>query len=383
MVTSFISCQKSETNTPQEATESSSLNFSAIASKLVERADPQPGEKILLVGIPGQFDPLIELLSNKISETGAVYLGTLHADGKTPALWTTEFTEKCEGQDKASLAEIMKEVDLGIMLPGAIPSHLPYKVLQEQINEGLGRTIHFHWAGAYDLNGQLLEMDEEKDAFYEKVLLDTDYKALAEQQVEFEDAMRGNTIHVTTPAGTDVLFSIADRPVTKQDGNASAKRMEVARNLIDREVELPAGAIRVAPMEETVNGKIAFPDAQWNGEMVEGLIMSFENGKVVDYTATKGRESVKAEIEAAGEAGHSFREFAIGFNPLLTIQEKPNPWIPYYGYGSGIIRLSLGDNTELGGKVGGGYVRWNFFTDATVKVGETVWVKDGKGNDEL
>ena len=54
------------------------------------------------------------------------------------------------------------------------------------------------------------------------------------------------------------------------------------------------------------------------------------------------------------------------------------PWIPYYGYGAGIVRLSLGDNSELGGTVTGGYVRWNFFTDTTVTVGGEVWVQDGR-----
>ena len=47
------------------------------------------------------------------------------------------------------------------------------------------------------------------------------------------------------------------------------------------------------------------------------------------------------------------------------------------GYGAGVVRLSLGDNSELGGRVTGGYVRWNFFTDATVRVGDVVWVQDG------
>jgi hypothetical protein len=54
------------------------------------------------------------------------------------------------------------------------------------------------------------------------------------------------------------------------------------------------------------------------------------------------------------------------------------PWIPYYGYGAGVVRLSLGDNSELGGNVKGGYVRWNFFVDTTVAVGAQVWIKDGK-----
>jgi hypothetical protein len=52
--------------------------------------------------------------------------------------------------------------------------------------------------------------------------------------------------------------------------------------------------------------------------------------------------------------------------------------IPYAGYGAGVVRLSLGDNTELGGKVQGGASRWLFFPDATVTVGSTVLVKDGR-----
>ena len=78
-----------------------------------------------------------------------------------------------------------------------------------------------------------------------------------------------------------------------------------------------------------------------------------------------------------GEAAKQLHEFALGFNPLLAVPDK-NPWIPYYGYGSGVVRLSLGDNSELGGKVSGGYVRWDFFADATVTVGDHVWVKDVK-----
>ena len=68
----------------------------------------------------------------------------------------------------------------------------------------------------------------------------------------------------------------------------------------------------------------------------------------------------------------------MGFNPLLAIPQIGPQWIPYYGYGAGVIRLSLGDNSELGGKVGGGYVRWNFFVDATLQVGDEIWIQDGR-----
>ena len=82
-------------------------------------------------------------------------------------------------------------------------------------------------------------------------------------------------------------------------------------------------------------------------------------------------------MDRAGAAGRAFREFALGLNPLLAVPDR-SPWIPYYGYGSGVVRLSLGDNTELGGKTSGGYVRWNFFTDLTVTIGSTTWVRNGK-----
>jgi hypothetical protein len=77
-------------------------------------------------------------------------------------------------------------------------------------------------------------------------------------------------------------------------------------------------------------------------------------------------------MSKAGQAGTAFREFALGLNPLLAVPER-GPWIPYYGYGSAVVRLSLGDNTELGGSVGGGYVRWNFFTDVKVTIADRDW----------
>jgi leucyl aminopeptidase (aminopeptidase T) len=213
---------------------------------------------------------------------------------------------------------------------------------------------------------------------YLHALLETNYAALAAKQRAFEAAMRGQVVHITTPLGTDLRFRIGDRPVTKQDGDASAARAKLARNLIDREVELPAGAVRVAPIESSVEGAIAFPPSEWGGTRVDGLVLTFARGAVTAIRATTGREAVESELAKGGSGARAFRELAVGFNPLLAMPTEGRRWIPYYGYGAGVIRLSLGDNTELGGDVGGGYVRWNFFTDATVAVGSDIWVRDGR-----
>jgi hypothetical protein len=250
--------------------------------------------------------------------------------------------------------------------------------MQDVLRSGRGRTIHFHWSGAYGLDGSALEITPAMSAVYERVLLHTDYEQLRAGQRRFEQAARGAEIRVTTPAGTDVRFRIGNRQVTKQDGDASAARLAMARVLIDREIELPAGAIRVAPLEESVTGRIAFPPSMWGGERVTGLVMTFAGGRVTDFQARTGRAGVERELKESGEPARHFREFALGFNPMLAIPSAGQRWIPYYGYGAGVVRLSLGDNTELGGTVTGGYVRWNFFIDATVRVGDEVWVRDGR-----
>jgi len=124
---------------------------------------------------------------------------------------------------------------------------------------------------------------------------------------------------------------------------------------------------------------VVFPPAQWNGQDTSAVALHFENGKVVKIEPQGDEadiEAVEAELEAGGDAARSFREFALGFNPLLAVPEQ-DPWIPYYGYGAGVVRLSLGDNSELGGQVRGPYVRWNFFIEATVNVDGEVWVEGG------
>jgi hypothetical protein len=257
--------------------------------------------------------------------------------------------------------------------------------LKDDLTERRGRrTIHFHWienGSAYPIAGQPLPSRAEMDASYQRALLQTDYTALAERERAFASALKTGDVHVTSPGGTDLRFRAGDRPANLQDGDASAARTARGTVLVDHEIELPAGVVRVAPLEDSVDGVIAFPPSQWDGRPVDGLRLRFAKGRVVEISAASGKEAVEAEMQKAGAAGRAFREIGLGFNPLLAVPER-TPWIPYYGYGAGVVRLSLGDNTELGGAVAApagraAYVRWNFFTDLTVTVGGTTWVRNG------
>ncbi len=358
-----------------------SFDWPAVAERLVTQMAPRPGERIVILAHPGLFDDLIPHLRYAIARAGATDAGVVSVLAEpVPASWDLDVVRRGNARAREAYRAMFAGIDGAIMMPGATPAHPAYAAFQDLLREGKGRTVHFHWVesgSAYPLPGQPLPTRAVIDAAYQRALLQTDYGALARTLERFEDALRSGEVHITSTSGTDLRFRIGSRVVNRQDGNASAARAARGRVLIDREIELPAGVARVAPLEESVRGTIAFPPSQWDGRPVEGLRLHFEQGRVTRVEAASGREAVEREMQVAGDAGRRFREFALGFNPLLAVPDRA-PWIPYYGYGTGVVRLSLGDNSELGGTVGGGYVRWNFFTDLTVTIDGQVWVKEGR-----
>jgi leucyl aminopeptidase (aminopeptidase T) len=362
------------------------LDHAAIARRLVQQLALKPGERVLSIAHPGVFEDLVPWIRYEVMKSGGIDLGVVDVLREpVPDAFDAAVLAKGARDARSYYKAMFRDVDAAIMMPGATTSHPAYLAMQDWLKDDLTehrgrRTIHFHWienGSAYPIAGQPLPPRPQMDAVYQRALLQTDYQALNASERKFAEALRGGEVHITSAAGTDVRFRAGDRPANLQDGDASAARAAQGKVLIDHEIELPAGVLRVAPLEDSVEGVIAFPPSQWDGRPVEGLKLRFAKGRVVDVTATSGRDAVEAEMRRAGDAGRMFREIGVGFNPLLAVPER-EPWIPYYGYGAGVVRLSLGDNTELGGAVTGGYVRWNFFTDLTVTVGGTTWVRNGK-----
>ena len=366
------------------------FDYSAIAKRLVQQLALKPGERVLSIAHPGIFEDLLPYIRYEVMRAGGVDLGVVDVLREpVPDTFDATVLQKGAREARAHYKTMFRDVDAAIMMPGANTSHPAYLAMQDWLKDDLSehrgrRTIHFHWVengSAYPIAGQPLPSRPEMDANYQRALLQTDYTALAEIERRFAAALASGDVHITSPAGTDLRFRTGDRPANLQDGDASAARTAQGKVLVDHEIELPAGVVRVAPIEDTVEGVIAFPPSQWDGRPVDGLRLRFVKGRVVEVIAASGTDAVEAEMQKAGAAGRAFREIGLGFNPLLAVPQR-GPWIPYYGYGAGVVRLSLGDNTELGGGVAAApgqpaYVRWNFFTDLTVTVGSTVWVRNG------
>jgi leucyl aminopeptidase (aminopeptidase T) len=367
------------------------LDHPAMARRLVQQLALKPGERVISIAHPGVFEDLLPYIRYEVMRAGGVDLGVVEVLREpVPESFDAAVLVKGAREARAHYKAMFRDVDAAIMMPGANTSHPAYLAMQDWLKDDLTerrgrRTIHFHWienGSAYPIAGQPLPSRAEMDANYQRALLQTDYRALGEIERRFAAALKTGDVHVTSPGGTDLRFRTGNRPANLQDGDASAAHTAQGAVLVDHEIELPAGVVRIAPVEDTVEGVIAFPPSQWDRRPVEGLKLRFSKGRVVEITATSGKDAVEAEMRTAGDAGRAFREIGLGFNPLLAVPER-TPWIPYYGYGAGVVRLSLGDNTELGGGVAAApgqpaYVRWNFFTDLTVTVGNTIWVRNGK-----
>jgi hypothetical protein len=353
------------------------LDYPAIAKRIVEQLALKPGERVMMLAMPGVWTEIRPYIRYEVIRADAIDLGVVEVLAEpVPASFDPAVLAKGAREARAHYKAMFQDVDAAIMMPGTTTTHPAYQAMQDLLKDDLverrgRRTVHFHWVengSAYAIPGQPLPPRFAIDELYQRALLQTDYRTLAEAQRKFAAALRDGEVHLTSAGGTDLRFRIGDRPINIQDGDASRERAARAQVLVDKEIELPPGAVRVAPIEESVEGVITFPPSQWDGRPVEGLELRFSRGRVVDVKAAAGKDAVEAEMNGGGDAGRAFREFALGFNPLLAVPDR-GPWIPYYGYGSRVVRLSLGDNSELGGKVGGNYVRWNFFTDLSGTIG--------------
>ncbi|HET8624385.1 MAG TPA: DinB family protein [Gemmatimonadales bacterium] len=262
------------------------------------------------------------------------------------------------------------------LAPGNTVPPADADALGKWLDSGKGRQVHFHWTGiTTGTDGDPIAVPPSYDRMH-LAALDADEAAMRHRLTRAAELLRNREIRVATPAGTDLRFRIGNRAICLQDGNASQAAVKSKPLRIDKEVELPAGVLRVAPLEESVNGTLAIPLLRVGTDTARMVQLDFANGRVTDVRAEAGADAVRAML-AKSPALSSFRELGIGFNPALVVPQD-QPAIPYAGYGAGMVRLSLGDNRELGGSVSGGTVRWLFFPDATVTAGTTVLVAGGR-----
>ncbi len=152
-------------------------------------------------------------------------------------------------------------------------------------------------------------------------------------------------------------------------------RMKVAgRKWIncDGQANMPDGEIFTGPIENSVEGRIAFSfPACYAGREVHGVRLTFKKGKVVKATADKGEEFLHAMLDT-DEGARRVGEFAIGTNYNVQKFTKNTLFDEKIG---GTIHMALGASLPESGGVNESGIHWDMVND--LRGGGTIYA-DGR-----
>lgn len=364
-------------------------DWSSIAKQIVhDTLRVQPGERVAVHADPTYFPELTEQVRIEIARAHAVELCTM--EFISPGLGNVrrqmrarEDAEHKSREDKA-FADLFKLIDVYIWLP----NDWEHNLLQTEdiIRQGWqGRAVHFHWVPAWWPPSSDRSLASTLSAMYEKALF-IDYKQLSATQERLMTALRSGRVRVTTPLGTDVSFDLTDAHFHQNNGDASKEfvnshaREGSAR---DREEELPAGVIRTVDLSNA-EGRIIVPNETypaWTGKQVGNLTFELKNDHITRVESQYHNDYTQATW--ALETGKKDRigEFVVGCNPALKLLpgHSDDGVVPYFGFGAGVVRFSMGNNLESGGTNDTSFFHnWCFLTDATVTANGTVLIDNGK-----
>jgi len=151
----------------------------------------------------------------------------------------------------------------------------------------------------------------------------------------------GAHARVSSPAGTDIEFSIRGRTAMADTGLVH-KPGDMSN--------LPAGEAFLAPVEGTAEGVVVFEAAvaglgKLGGERIR---IRVERGYAVEITGSAQARTLDEMLESHGQDAYNIAELGIGTNDRAVISGK----ILEDEKILGTVHLALGDNKSMGGKVG-------------------------------
>lgn len=99
------------------------------------------------------------------------------------------------------------------------------------------------------------------------------------------------SLHYTNDSGTDLTVELPEGHIWAGGAEDSELGVQFAANM-------PTEEVYTLPKREGVNGTVAASKPlNFNGNLIEGFKLTFQEGKVVDYSAEKGEEILKGLLE--------------------------------------------------------------------------------------
>lgn len=365
----------------------SATDYEALAQKLVNQcARIHEGEIVLITGGVRELE-LLENIAVNVRKLGAFPLITIGSDRMTRRMYTEvpvkydsqtpEFGLKLSGFVTAIISVDYNEM---LNLLSDIPPErfIAIGKAQEPINEQLTKrnvkTVTLG-NGLYPTEAQAkqfgLTQKELSDVFWNGV--NVDYPKLEATGNALKKILSaGNVVQITNTNGTDIKMNIENRQVFVSDGSLSDE--DLRRGFAASQVYLPAGEVYLATVKGTAEGKVVVDHVFYQDKEINGLILTFQKGKLTSMSAKSGIETFKAIYDAAESGKEEFGYIDLGINPNVPLKlgSKFVAWMP-----AGMVTVGIGNNIWAGGENKNPFGYGFFLPGSTVKIDGKVLVENG------
>jgi len=365
-------------------------DYPELAGRIVRTsANVKPGDVVVVFG--GKHDiALMEALTIEAKKQGGLVTMFLDSDAVERATYH-DVPEKYLELQPTYFAEWVKHIDVVIGLPSVEDSKTVFgdvsqerlakankasQVITDVLDSSGVRLVSLGYPTQSDAAVYQLDF-----ATYQKVFWDAvgaDYQKISQNGNKLKEMLRGaKTIHVTSPSGTDVTFTLGDRPIFVDDGIMTDEKAK-SKNFLTRAVSLPGGDIYFAPIETSANGKVVVLRDQCQFKPLTEETFEFNQGRIEHFKAESGGDCYAESMAPYDGPKDVFGYFEVGLNPGARVIENPGDYRP--SNAAGMVYIGVGDNQLLGGanKVTGGGGFTFPIVNATVTIDGKTVVQDGK-----
>lgn len=202
------------------------------------------------------------------------------------------------------------------------------------------------------------------------IALTADLKKIA-QKGRDTAAMLGkaHAAHLTAANGTDLIFELGKRPVHVDDGIIDKEDIE--KKTLD--TQLPTGSVLTTISETSGDGTVKFDRTlQTMGLNVQGIELTFKDGRVTSMKAKSNFEPVSKQFDGASGDKDRISFLQIGLNPKAE-----------YGFLNdyiveGAVQIGIGDNEYIGGKNASSFGIAATLSKATLEIDGKEIIKNGR-----
>lgn len=324
------------------------------------------GERVLFRGTSPLAQPLMQALYEEALKVGGLPYNFAHMSGESRILLANGTEKQIETTDPM-LRLMYETADVIVRIEAEEDTHAlagfpteKQQAFARRLNgimslqferEGkktLRRTTTLFPTEAYARDAGMTFADYE--AFvYRACMLHLDdpvvfWREMAAEQQKYCDYLKGHKKLQVRGKNIDMELGIEGRSFHNADGTAN----------------FPDGEIFTGPVEDSVNGWVRFTyPATYNGNVVKGIELRFEKGKVVKATAQENESFLTAMLDTDAGA-RRLGEFAIGsnkgidrFTGQILFDEKIN----------GTVHMAVGKGYPETGALNQSAIHWDMICD--------------------